>query len=354
MKAMILAAGGASRLYPLTYTLPMVMVPVVNVPVVEHLICLLKQHGFDEIMVNLHYLHRVITDHLGDGSRWGVKLSYSHEEELSGTAGGVKRVADFFDDTFLVIGGDDLTDLDLSAFLTYHRQRQSQATLAAYPISQSDNLGVLALDDQGRVTQFHEKPRQVPESCHWVNSGIYLFEPSIFELIPDVRPFDFGKHLFPTLVTNTEVAFYGYPIEAGYWCDIEDPIAYRRAHWDVLEGLTDITIPGREVQPQVWLADGCQVSSQAILVPPVVIGEGTEVRAGARIEGPAVLGPQVVVEEGARVRSSVIWDHTRLGAGCLVEDSLVGSSCLLEANRQYRNILMPSGAQPSRRKVSQD
>ncbi len=350
---MILAAGGATRLYPLTYTLPMVMVPVVNLPVIEHLLALLKRHGFDEVMVNLHYLHRLITDHLGDGSRFGIHLHYSHEEELSGTAGGVKRVAEFFDDTFLVLGGDDLTDLDLTAFLAYHREKGAEATLAAYPAAGEDEVGFLGLDEEGRIQRFAEKPKSKPDDCPWVNTGIYLFEPSIFDRIPEVRPFDFGRHLFPELVDGG-CRFYGYPVEKSYWRDVEDPLNYRQAHWDVLGNTTGIQIPGQEGPPHIWVAEGGEISPQATVLPPVVVGEGARIEAGARVEGPVVLGAGVVVESGARVRSSVIWEESRLSQHCVVEDSLIGSCCLLQSHKTYSNILMPSGARYLRSGESQD
>lgn len=352
MKAMILAAGGATHLYPLTYTLPMVMVPVVNTPVIEHLVRLLARHGFDQIVVNLHYLHRTITGYLGDGSQWGVSIRYSHEDALCGTAGGVKRVSEFFDDTFLVIGGDDLTDIDLTSMLEFHRKHQGLATMAVLSEADAQEVGIAALDDDQRVVQFEEKPKVKPEKSSWVNTGIYLFEPAIFDHIPDVVPYDFGKHLFPELVAQNQ-SLYGYPAE-GFWVDVEDPSRYVRAHREILHGRTGIEIPGDEVSPQVWQHPSAEVSPQAILSPPLVIGPGVRIEAGVRVEGPVVLGPEVVLEKNSRVKGSILWDHTHVGADTSVSDSLVGSSCVLPGGRDYDNVLLASGARFFEKKVSLD
>lgn len=349
---MILAAGPATRLYPLTYTLPKPMLPVANIPVIEHIISLLARHGFTDIMVNLHYLRRLITDYLGDGSRLGVRIHYSHEDELRGTAGGVGGVADFFDDTFLVIGGDDLTDMDLSRMLEAHRRRKALATVAVTK-AEGDEFGVAELDAEQRVVRFEEKPRARPQQCAWVNTGVYFFEPEVLRHIPDVIPYDFGKHLFPDLIAQG-LPFYGYPVEDGYWCDVGDYATYRKAHWDVLDGICNVRVPGREVSPHVWIDEGAQVSPQATILPPAVIGRGAKVEAGARLEGRVVLGPETVVESGARLRSSIVWERAQVGPKCEVVESLVGSECILEAGQEYNRVVLGSGARFPQKRISLD
>ena len=347
MKAMILAAGGATRLYPLTYTLPKPLVPVLNVPVIEHLIALLHRHSFDEIVINVHYLHRTITEALGDGHRFGVKLHYSHEEELLGTAGGVRRVADFFDDTFLVVGGDDLTDLDLSALLKFHREKQALATLAVSPLGptpSAHDVGVLELDDEHRVTWFLEKPDpKRGEAGRWSNSGIYMFEPKALEWIPAKGSYDMGLQLFPEMVRR-RAALYGYPMGSAFWCDVGSHLRYRQAHFDLLVGKTRIFIPGKEIRPHIWVEEGADISPQAYLRPPLLIGKGCRIEAQAELTGPVVLGAGSVVCSGAKVRSSVLWEQAWVGGHALVEDCLVGSGCTLQDHQRYSKVVLASGA----------
>ncbi len=352
MKAMILAAGSASRLYPLTYTLPMVLVPVVNRPIIEHQLEYLARYGFNEVCINLHYLHRSIREHLGDGSRWGVKIRYSHEDELRGTAGGVAYCRDFFDDTFLVIGGDLVTDLPLDRFLEFHRRKKATASLALYRGTLNDEVGMVKLNEDDRVVSFLEKPRQKPQGYDWDNAGIYLFEPAVFDHIPDVVPFDFGKDLFPEWVAQKGEVF-GFRAH-GFWADIEDPHEYRQAHWDVLSHRTGITPPGEETAPQIFVGKGAEIDSSAVLRPPLVLGDGVRVGAGARLEGPLVLGHQVTVEARAHLRSSIIWSHTHVGGGVEVENSLIGSDCELRPGREYSGVVIASGARFWEKKVSLD
>lgn len=344
MKAMILAAGGATKLYPLTYSLPKPLVPVLNVPVIEHIVGLLASHGFKEVMINLHYLHRLITDQLGDGTRFGVKIHYSYEPELLGTAGGVKNVAEFFKDTFLVIGADDLTDLNLTEMLEFHRQKRSLATVGVVPLQTTTDVGVLELDESNRVTWYLEKPE--PERGrvgNWGNTGVYFFEPGIFQNIPGRVVYDFGKQLFPELVRQ-RLPFYGYQVQQSFWMDIGTHLRYRQAHWELLEGRTALHLQGEEVRPHIWVAEGATVSPQAYLRPPVLVGPGARVEAGVELNGPVVLGAHTVVKEKARVRRSVVWENCTLGAESSLDDCLVGSGCILQSGRSFSNIVIASGA----------
>lgn len=346
MKAMILAAGGATKLYPLTYTLPKPLVPVLNRPVIEYIIDLLSRHGIRDLIINLHYLHRSIEEALGDGSRFGVRIFYSFEPELRGTAGGVRQVADHFDSTFVVIGADDLTDLNLTEMLEFHRQRKALATLAAVPVQTPTEEGVLELDEEQRVTWFLEKPG--PErgtAGNWTNTGVYVFEPEVLKLIPPKGSYDFGRQLFPELVRLRQ-KFYGYTAEGSFWRDIGSHLSYRQAHWELLEGRSQLNVPGQEVRPQIWIEEGAVVSPQAFLKPPVLVGKGARIEADAEISGPVVLGPGVVVRSHARVRRSVVWGGSTVGSHSNVDDCLVGSDSILQSSKTYSNLVLASGARP--------
>lgn len=235
MKAMVLAAGVGSRLGHITADIPKPMAPVGGKPVMEHIINLLRLYGIRDIIANLHYLPEKIMDHFGDGSGHGIRLTYSVEETLLGTAGGVKNNQWFLDETFLVISGDALTDINLASFLNFHREKKALATIALKEVADVEQFGVVITDETGRIRSFQEKPKKEEALSNLVNTGIYIFEPEIFDLIPERQFYDFGRNLFPLLVEKG-MPFYGYPME-GYWCDIGTVDTYEKACREASAGL---------------------------------------------------------------------------------------------------------------------
>ncbi|TLM99478.1 nucleotidyltransferase family protein [bacterium] len=235
MKAMILAAGVGSRLGHITADTPKPMVPVRGRPVMEHIVNLLRLYEIKDVVANLHYLPEMIMNYFGDGSGHGIRLAYSVEEKLLGTAGGVKTNQWFLDETFLVISGDALTDINLAAFLKFHREKKAVATIALKEVADVEQFGVVITDETGRIRNFQEKPKKEEALSNLVNTGIYIFEPEIFEMIPRGEFYDFGRNLFPLLVERGE-PFYGYPMD-GYWCDIGTVETYQKACQDVSAGL---------------------------------------------------------------------------------------------------------------------
>ncbi len=349
MKAMILSAGGATRLYPLTYSLPKPLVPVMNVPVIEHIVELLKRHGFDEIVINLHYQAKLLISALGDGSRFGVKIQYSVEEELLGTAGGLRQVAAQLDgdEPFLVIGGDTLTDLDLTSMLNFHRQHKALATVAVQPLAdrqKNSEMGILELDGDDRVTWFLEKPGPSRgDAGHWGSGGIYLFDPSFLTRIPAKGACDLALQVFPELVRNRE-AFFGFSMGNAYWCDIGSHLRYRQTHWDLLHGRTKIRIPGKELHAHVWVEEGAVVHPRAILKAPLLIGAGCRIDEGVELQGPTVLGAGTHIQAGARVKNSILWERSVVAERAVVEDCLTGSQCRLLSQQRYSKMVLGSGA----------
>jgi NDP-sugar pyrophosphorylase family protein len=329
---MILAAGVGSRLDPLTANLPKPMVPIVNRPAMEHILALLTHYGVREVAANLWYRPEIIGDYFGDGRRFGVSLTYSQERELRGTAGGVKKVAGFLSDTFLVLAGDALTDINLASFLAFHRERGALATIALRPVADPRHFGVVVTRADGRITGFQEKPEPAEALSLWANTGLYLFEREILDLIPAGEVYDFGKQLFPRLVAEGR-PFFGYPME-GYWCDVGTLQQYRLAHRDVLQGAVRLYTPGialpGEDQPLV-VGKGAEVSPQALIRGRVVVGDGARVAPRGRLLGEVVLGPGVVVGEGAVVEASVVWAGAVLEKGCRVAQSVIGQGCRIEA-----------------------
>jgi NDP-sugar pyrophosphorylase family protein len=347
MKAMILAAGGATRLYPLTYTLPKPLVPILNIPVIEHIIHHLVRHGFDELTVNVHYSHRMLMDRLQDGSQYGARIEYSYEPELMGTAGGVKFAAERFQqETFLVINSDDMTDLDLKAMLEFHRSHRALATMAVATVRDVTDYGILEMDIEGRVTWFLEKPssdKSAPGS--WNNCGIYLCEPELLDQIP-ARVYDFGKDLFPELVRQ-RLPFYGFPIADAFWYDVGTLQNYREAHWHLLRKHTTLWPSAVESRPGIWTQEGVRLHPDARLTGPMLLGPRVQVHAGAEIIGPAVLGEGNIVEEGALVKNSILWEYTRVLTGARVEDCLVGAGSTLQSGSHYQKMVLGSGSRES-------
>lgn len=353
---MVLAAGSATGLYPLTYTLPMALVPILNRPAIEQQLDWLSHAGVDEVVVNLHYLHRAVSGALAERVKsQSPRLHLTVEAELSGTAGGVALAQDHFQETFCVVGVDCVTDLDLRPVLEFHRSRRALCTIVAIPSQgAASRFGHMELGEGDRVLDFVEKPTSRQEKSEdWISTGIYLLEPEIFDHIPDVRPFDFGQHLFPDLV-GPRGGVFAYRADGVYWQDFADPLAYRQVHRDLLEGVCHLTNEVPWNQSGVLQGEGCQIGPGAQLLGSVVLGRNVVVRPGARIEGPTVLGDDVVVGENAVVSDSVVWARTVVEPGAAVRSSLVGSSCHLHADRVYDGVLLASGARFEKKAISSD
>ena len=218
MKAMILAAGQGTRLAPLTASLPKCMIPIGGMPILEHTLIRLRGHGVGEVIINLCHQPDVIPAYFGDGSRWGMRITYSPEDEPLGTAGGVKHAAWFFDGPFLVLYGDNLSTCDLSRLARHHRERDALATMALYRRSDPSSSGIAEVNAEDRIVRFVEKPRPEEVFSKWVNAGIYVLNPEVLDLIPAVRPCDFGRDVFPHLLAEGRT-IYGYRMkgEEGLW-----------------------------------------------------------------------------------------------------------------------------------------
>ncbi|MFZ3171861.1 MAG: nucleotidyltransferase family protein [Carboxydocellales bacterium] len=230
MKGMIMAAGVGTRLYPLTKDIPKPMVPIAGRPLMEHIVHLLRKHGITQLVANLHYLPDEIQNYFKDGSEFGVNLKYTLEPELLGTAGGVKNNRDFLDETFVIVSGDALTDINLGAFMRFHKTKGAIATIALKPMEEVERFGVVITNPEGRIINFQEKPQKEEALSNLVNTGIYIFEPEIFNYIPNGEFYDFGKDLFPKLALEG-ASFCGY-ITEDYWCDVGNLEAYSQAQND--------------------------------------------------------------------------------------------------------------------------
>lgn len=330
MKAMILAAGVGSRLDPLTRNTPKPMVPIVNKPNIEHIVELLAKHNFRDIMVNLHYLGDKIRNHLGDGAKWGVKLHYSEEERLWGDAGSVKRVGDFFDDTFLVTGGDDISDLDLTRILQNHREKKALCTIALSLVDDPSEYGIALVNERGRITRFLEKPRGGVQFSNTANTGVYILEPEVLELIPKGTTYGFGRDLLPLLL-DRKMRLFGY-LTSSYWRDIGNLKQYQQTHYDVLDERISVNLPYKERQKFQWMGENVEVDDSADIEYPVVIGNNCRIEAGAKVLEYSVLGDGCVVESGATVKKSILWPNAAVMRDTAIERCVVGEGCRVKSN----------------------
>ncbi len=336
---MILAGGLSTRLYPLTKLVPKPLVPVAGVPNAAHLLRYLKSYGFDEVAINLHYLADAIVAELGDGSRFGVKLHYSYEPELLGSAGAVKKIEDFFDGReFVVIGCDEVTDLRLDRLLDFHRKREALATIGLVECEEVDQYGVVVLDETAKIVGFQEKPAKGTERSKLVNTGVYAFSPKIFEHVPAAQFYDFGKQVFPAL-QGAGAPFYGFDARGAYWADVGTPPEYRRASYDVVRGV--VRIPDTAAN---GIDPSASIAPDATIQGPVRIGAGVRIASGARIVGPAILDDRVMVGARAHLERTICWQGANVGPGALLYDTVVGNEYFVESESVHHGALLARDA----------
>ena len=322
MKAVIMAGGSGTRLRPLTCNLPKPMVPVAGKPMSEHIVNLLKTHGFDDIVFTLHYLPDAIRDYFGDGSDFGCKISYSVEEgKPLGTAGCVKAIQDHLDSTFIVISGDSLTDMDLGKALEFHKEKKSKATLVLKRVENPLEYGVVITDNEGRIQRFVEKPGASEIFSDTVNTGTYILEPEVMLYVVMGREQDFSNDLFPLLLLRNE-PMYGY-VADGYWCDIGNLAVYRQAHRDVLDGLVNISLDLPQIEPGVFVGHGSQIDASVQLEGPVMIGKNCRIGRETVISKHSVIGDNVVIQEKASLKQPVIWSNAYVGSNAQLRACVV-------------------------------
>ena len=331
MKAMILAAGVGSRLDPLTRAIPKPMVPIVNRPVIEHIVLDLKKHGFTEIMINLHYLGDVIQQALGDGSRLGVHISYAHEDKLWGDAGSVKRSQAFFgSDTFLVVGGDDISDIDLTGLMLLHRRKNAASTIATTVVDDPSQFGIVVTEDDGRITRFLEKPKGGNVFSNTANTGVYVFEPEVFDLIPPDTFWGFGNNVFPQLLSESRPLF-GFQTTS-YWKDVGNLQVYRQTNFDALNGLVHLNIPLTQGEEGIWRGDGVEIDPSAEIGSPVAIGHGVVIGAGAKILENTIIADGCVIEPEVTLKDTILWAGARISRGTHLERCVVGTNAQVQSN----------------------
>ena len=322
MRAVIMAGGEGSRLRPLTSLQPKPMVPVVNQPVMEHIIGLVRHHGITDVVATLAFMPQVIEHYFGDGEEWGVQMAYALEETPLGTAGSVKNAEPLLGgDSFLVISGDALTDIDLTEVIAFHRDREAAVTIALKRVPDPLEFGVVVTDTEGRIERFLEKPSWGQVFSDTINTGIYVIESEVLGHVPAGEPFDFSSQLFPLLMER------GYPLFGcvvdGYWCDVGSFEAYMQVHRDILDGKAKVYVPGVQTRERVWIDEGTRIEPGVTIGDKVVIGPNVTLREGAHVGDYTVLGDNCVVGAQARVSHSVLWSDTFLGRHSTVEGAVL-------------------------------
>jgi mannose-1-phosphate guanylyltransferase/mannose-1-phosphate guanylyltransferase/phosphomannomutase len=302
---MVMAAGLGTRLRPLTDLLPKPMVPIANRPVMHHLLNLLALHDVRQVGINIHAFPEMITRYFGDGSALGLEIRWSPEKELLGTAGGTKKLEDFWGrETILVTSGDGLHDVDVTALLGHHQRTHALATLAVKPVDDPSAYGVAIIDRDTRIRGFQEKPRRDEARSDLANCGVYIIEPELLDRIPENTFYDFGEDMWPSLVAAGE-PIYAYTTMA-YWNDVGGLDELRNSILDAVTGRVRIEIPGEEIAPGVWAEEGCEVHPSATVEGPVVLGCNVVIEAGALIRGPAAIGADSRVGRQAAIRSAAL------------------------------------------------
>ncbi len=336
MKAVILVGGEATRLLPLTCNTPKAMVPVLNIPFLEHVIRYLSQHRIKDIILAQGYLAQPIESYLGDGSRLGVKLSYVAEDTPLGTAGAVKNAERYLDEAFLVLNGDIFTDLDISAMIAHHRERKAKVTIALTPVDDPTSYGLIETDAEDRITRFLEKPKPSQVTTNTINAGSYVLEPEILAQLPPRTKISIEREVFPVLLEQGEPV-YAYP-SAAYWIDMGTPEKYLRLHRDLLSGASSQYLPASD--GGVVIGEQSYIHPTAQITGPAVIGANCFIDQRVKLSGPLVIGNGCTILAGSTIEDSIIWHNVRLGPRSKLQDSIVADHCYLNAGSTIEHSIL--------------
>ncbi len=343
MKAVILVGGEAIRLRPLTCNIPKALVPVLNTPFLEHVIRHLGKHQVKDIVLAQGHLAQPIESYFGDGSQFGVRLTYVVEKTPLGTAGAIKNVERYLDETFLGLNGDIFTDLDITAVIDFHRERKAKATIALTPVEDPTAYGLIETDDRGRVTRFLEKPDRSEVTTNMINAGTYVLEPDVLTQIPPQTKVSIERETFPQLLARG-APVYAYPSSA-YWMDMGTPEKYLQLHRDLLSGSSEHYARGEEV----IIGSHCNVYPTAQIKGPAVIGDNCFIGENVKLTGPVVIGSGCTILEGTAIEDAVIWHNVQVGPRAELKHSIVADhcrlndSCSIEDSVLGDNVAVPSG-----------
>ena len=324
MQALVLVGGEGTRLRPLTATMPKPVVPLVDRPFIRYMIDWLAHHGVDDVVLACGFLAAGVRTVLGEGGHGGPRLRYVEEPEAMGTAGAIKFAHELLDERFLALNGDVLTDLDLSALVRQHEERDARATLALYPVADPSAYGLVRRTETGEIREFLEKPDPSEIDTDEINAGAYVLEREILDLVPEGRAVSIEREVFPQLVGD---GLYSQRL-SGYWMDIGTPERYLQASWDILEGRVATELGRSLDQAGLRIADSASVAESAQVRPAALVADGVKIGADARI------GPRAVIGEGCVV-----------GEAALIEGSTIHSSCIVGDRAEVRAAIVAAGVE---------
>ncbi len=335
LKAVILVGGPGTRLQPLTHYMPKSMVPVLNKPFMEYTIAYLKQFGIEDIILALNYLPDVIQNRFGDGSKFGVRLTYCVENSPMGTAGAVKNTEPYLSSTFIVLNGDVFTDLDIAGMLACHWNKGARATISLHRVDDPSAFGAVETDSEQRVKRFVEKPRPGEATTNWVNAGIYVLEPEVLGHVPANSHYMFEEGLFPLLLELGEPV-YSY-LRSGYWLDMGNPGKYLSLNCDLLSAKTSSPLIRDSNGNRIYYDRDVAIHPSARIAAPAVIGSKCQISQGVHIRGPVVIGPGCHLKEGVSIENAVLWSDVYIGANARLKQCIIGSSVSIEPDNQIAN-----------------
>lgn len=338
MKALILIGGMGTRLRPFTCNTPKPLLPIVNKPFLLYQIELLKKYDVKEIIFCLAYLPHTFEDHFGNGSKYGIKIHYVHEQEPLGTGGAIKNAHKYIDRPVLVFNGDCLMNLNLEAMRQYHRKNRAKVSIALTRVKDPTVYGLVETAKDGRIERFLEKPSWDEITCNTINAGVYIIEPEVLAAIPPGINYSVERGLFPGLLSKGE-KIYGF-VSGDYWIDIGTIEKYLQIHFDIIDGITGVKIDGKKTRNNIWQGRDVFISKEAMIDGKAVIGSKTRIEEFVQINGKVTLGHNVVIRKGTYLTDCVIHDNTEIGEGARLEKCIVGKACHIEPH----SILSPGTA----------
>ena len=353
MKAIILVGGMGTRLQPLTLNYPKPMMPIANLPLLQHTISHLKRNGIEEIILSTYYYPEAFEEYFGDGKSFGVKITYVVEKEPLGTCGAVKNVEDQIDGTFIVLNGDVLTSVDVRRMVDFHKRHKATGTIYLSPVEDPTIYGLVLITGDGVVEDFLEKPSWDQVTTNLINAGIYILEPEVLEMAPKNENYSFERGLFPRLLKEGKL-LYGFPSSA-YWLDIGTPEKYLQVNWDMLEGkyLGAFDHPLNQLAKQV--GENTKIDDTTTLFGTVVIGKNCRIGKNTTISTPSVIGNDCIIGKSAIIEGSVIMDGCQIGDFCVIkqsiiskkvklaekvlisEKSIIGDNCIINTGNQFKS-----------------
>jgi mannose-1-phosphate guanylyltransferase len=334
IKAVLMAGGKGSRIRPLTLSRPKPLIPVANRPLIEYVVDKIKNSGYNELVVTLSYLKSQIKAVLQKDYP-DMNIKYSVENKPLGTAGGVKKAVKYLDDTFFLLSGDVLVDVNLNALLRFHKKNKALATMLLTPVDNPSHFGIAVMDKENQIIKFLEKPAPQEVFSKIANAGTYILEPEIFDYIDRKKgEIDFSRDIFPKLIEE-KAGIYGYVFD-GYWNDVGRPKTYLQANYDVLNKMINPEPRGNNLTERVgrlgdmWVGEDVEIENMVRLIGPVVIGDGCVIEKNCIVGRNTVIGDNVHLEQNSTIKGSVIFSDSTIKKGSYLKDCIVDSGCKID------------------------